>query len=336
MADESAVDFPRTGVVLPEYGSMTGTELVEFAEGAVDAGFESVWVGEGWGYNAFTLLGRVADRVDVPLGTSIANVFARSPAALASESLTLHEATDGNFILGLGASTPAVVQNFHGVEFEQPLRHVRETIEIVDLATSGERISYDGRIFDLDGFTLNHADDADVPILNGAIGTTNIALSIEYADGILPHMLPLTGVDDAIRTAEERAGEESSLHIAPSLPTSISEDPDEAREVLASHVAYYVGSTDFYNDTVAEHGFPDEAAAIRDAWRDRDHDAAADAVSEELMDALGIVGTPERARDRLEILLDDTVDTALISFPMDATDEMFETTLAALPEESRP
>jgi len=335
MSDEAAAGVPRTGLVLPEYGDKTGTELVDFARRAEEAGFGSVWCGEGWGYNAFTLLGRVSEHVDVPLGTSIANAFARSPTALAAEALTLHEATGGNFVLGLGTSTPAVVEQFHGTSFHRPLRRIRETIEIVDLALTGERIDYDGEVIELGGFALNHANGADVTILNGAIGTTNIALSIEYADGILPHLLPVPAIEDAIAAAEQRAGESSSLHVAPSLPTSVSEDPQHARDVMSRHVAYYVGSTEFYNDTVADNGFPEEAAAIWDAWQDHDQAAAAEAVSDDLLDALGIVGTPERARRRVEELLDDIVDSVLVSFPIDADDEMFAATLAALPEGGR-
>lgn len=329
--EPSRASIPETGLVLPEYASMDGSELVSFGERAVDAGFESVWCGETWGYNAFTLLGRLSERVDVHVGTSIANVFARSPAALASQALTLQQATDGKFVLGIGTSTPQVVESFHGESFDRPLRRIRETIEIVDLALSGERIEYDGAVFDLHGFALNHADGDEVPILNGALGETNVALTIEYADGLIPHMFPLTDLDAAIAAAEERAGESADLHIAPSLPTAISEDGDEARRVLSKHVAYYVGSTSFYNDVVADHGFPEEADAIREGWENRDHEAAAEAVSEELLDALGIVGTPERARRRMRELLDGQIDTALVSFPMDATEEMFEATIEALP-----
>ena len=274
----------------------------------------------------------MSENVNIPLGTSIANVFARSPIATAAQTLTLHEATGGNFLLGIGASTPMLVEQFHGVEYDRPLRHIRETIEIVDLALSGEEIEYDGTIFTLNGFRLNHADSIKVPILNGAIGTTNIALSIEYADGILPHMLPLTALDDVIADAEGRVSKTSSLHVAPSMPTSVSEDPQEARYVLSKHVAYYIGSTKFYNKTVSENGFREEAVAVREAWEKRDREAAAAAVFDELLDALGIVGIPERAQRRLEELLNDIVDSVIISFPMDATQEMFNSTLQALPE----
>lgn len=324
-------DFPRTGIVLPEYADKSADWLVDYAEDAVANGFDSVWVGEGWGYNPFALLNRVAERTDCGLGTCIANVFARSPAALAGNALALHDASDGRFVLGLGASTPMVVEGFHGQSFERPLRRIRETIEIVDLALSGDRIEYDGEVFEVSGFKLNHADDATVPVLNAALGTTNIAMSIDFADGLLPHLMPLTAIEDAIAEGRERANRDRELHVAPSIPTAVSDDPEEARSVLARHVAYYAGSTDFYNGVISDHGFPEEAAAIQEAWRGGDKVAAAEAVSPELLDALGIAGTPEHARERVSELLDGAVDTALISFPQGASDEMFRAAIEALP-----
>ncbi|MFC7157123.1 LLM class flavin-dependent oxidoreductase [Halomarina halobia] len=329
-------EYPRTGLVLPEYAAVEDDWLVDFAVRAADAGFDSVWCGEGWGYNPFQLLARVGERTDVCLGTCIANVFARSPTALAANALALHDLTGGRFVLGLGTSTPQVVEAFHGGSFERPLRRLRETIEIVDLALSGERIDYDGEVFSLRGFALNHADGDEVPIFNAALGPTNVALTIDFADGLLPHVMPLPALESVIARGEERAHSAANLHVSPSVPTSVSADPAEAERVLAKHVAYYAGSTDFYNDVIASNGFRDEAEAIRSAWRGGDTEGAAAAVSRDLVDAVGIAGTPDDARERVRELLDGTVDTALLSFPQGATDEMFELALEALPEEERP
>lgn len=334
MNSDTTFGYPRTGIVLPEYADKSGEWLVEYAEDAVDSGFDSVWVGEGWGYSPFTLLGRIAERTDCALGTCIANAFSRSPSALAANALTLHEATDGRFLLGIGSSTPLVVERFHGQSFERPLRRIRETIEIVEMALSGDRIDYDGEIFELGGFKLNHADGQNVPVLNAALGRTNIAMSIDYANGLIPHLMPLPAIEDAIEAARDRANRDRELHVTPSIPTAVSDDPEEARTVLSRHIAYYVGSTDFYNNVVTDHGFPGEAETIQNAWQNGDKAGAAEAVTPELQDALGIAATPERARERIRALLDGVVDTALVSFPEGATEEMFEATLEALPPEA--
>lgn len=322
-------DYPETGVILP--GDRDTDWQVDYARRAADAGFESVWASESWGPNPFPTLGRIAEHVDCTLGTCIANAYARSPGALAASALSMHEATDGDFILGLGASTPAIVEGFHDEEFDRPLRRLRELMEILDLALAGERIDYDGEVFDLGGFRLSGADGAHVPVFNAALGRTNIALAIDHAEGFLPHLMPLTALEDAVAAAEERAhGDAADLRVSPSIPTAVADDPDAAREVLAGHVAFYAGSTDFYNGVIADNGFPEAAAAIREAWEEGGRSAAADAVPPELVDAIGIAGTPAEARERIEELLAGPVDTALVSFPQGATDDMLEATLTLL------
>lgn len=332
MSEAAGLAWPALGLVLPEYTDRSMDWLVDYAERADSAGVESIWVGESWGYNPFSLLGRVAERTDCPLGTSIANVFARSPAALAAGTLGLHDATDGRFFLGLGTSTPNVVEGFHGQNFDRPLRRLRETIEILDLALSGERIDYNGEVFDLQGFRLNHADGAIVPVLNAALGTTNIALTIDYADALAPHMLPLPALEDALAAGRERANSDREIRLVPVLPTAISEDPESARRALAGHIAAYVGPADFYHDVIASNGFPHEAAAIRDAWQAGDREAATDAVSESLQDAVGVAGTPDAVRRRIRDLHDGPADATLHTFPEGATEEMFEATVATLPD----
>ncbi|MFB6172898.1 MAG: LLM class flavin-dependent oxidoreductase [Haloarculaceae archaeon] len=324
--------LPRTGIALPEYESWTATEQVEFAVEAVDAGFESVWCGDGWGYSSVPLLARVADRTDCVLGTLAANVFARSPGSLAMDAATLHEATDGQFVLGVGTSTPNIVEGFHGAAFERPLRRLRETIEIVELALSGERVNYDGEIFSVEGFRMHLPQGpASVPVFNAALGPTNVALSVEHADGLITHMLPLAALDDAVAEGEARAGETADLHRMPSVITSVHEDPTVARSTLAAHVAAYVGPADPYNDVVARHGYSEAAAAIREAWERGGREAAAEAVPQSLLEAVGVVGTPAEVREQYRALADGPADTVLTSFPQGATEEMIRLALEAIP-----
>ncbi|WP_254525766.1 LLM class flavin-dependent oxidoreductase [Natrinema caseinilyticum] len=325
-------EYPRTGFVLPS--DRPGTDLLNLAVNAVESGFDSVWTAGGWGYDPLVLLARVAERVDCALGTCVVNGFSRTPSALAAGSLALHEATDGRFVLGIGASTPAVVEGFHGQLFDRPLRRLRETIEILNLALSGDTIDYDGEVFQLNGFTLDRADGAAIPVFNGALGRTNLAMTIDHADGWISHLLPLPTLESALADARKRASTDGSPRICPSIPTAISEDPTEARQLLAEHVATYVGSTAFYRDVIAEHGFHEEAHEIHDAWQDGQRSVAVSAVTRPLLDAIGIAGRPRYGRERLLEIL-ETVDTALISFPRGATSDVHRAVVEALPPATR-
>lgn len=309
-------DLPDRGVVVPELETVEAT--LSFAAEAEQAGAGSLWCAGAWGYGPTPLLGALAERTDAVLGTGIANAFARSPAALAMDALALHGATDGRFVLGIGTGTPAVAERFHGREFERPVRRVRETIEIVKLALSGDPIDYDGAIFELDGFELYGvpAGGVDVPVVTAALGETTLAMSLEYADGITTYLLPIAAVPAALDQARDRAGGHTgTVPVVAQVPTCVSDDPAEARSVLARHLAYYVGALEFYHEVVARHGFRETADRVRTAWTVGDRERATAAVSPELMDAVGVVGTPERARERIASIEDGPVDAVVLSFP---------------------
>lgn len=316
-------DFPDTGLVVPETSTLSTDEMVAFAVEAERAGIDSLWCSEGWGYSPFSLLGRLSEVTDCPLGTGIASVYARTPAAIAMEALTLHEATDGRFFLGLGTSTPAIAEQLHGTAFDRPVRRLREAVEIIRSALAGGPIEYDGAVFAADGYALDHVDQpVEVPILNAALGPLNVAMSVDRADGIVTYLMPIERIPDAIEAGATRAGTTADARVVAQVPTCVSADGEKARAVLARHLAYYVGAHDAYHAVVARHGFSEVAERIRNAWRAGDHDRARSAVSEELMDAVGVVGTPARARTRFEAICAGPVDTAVLSFPADTDAEM--------------
>lgn len=315
-------EIPETGVILPETG-FSVDETVAFAVAAESAGFDSLWCAEGWGYNPFVLLGRLGVTVDCPLGTAIANVHARTPSATAMNALTLHEQTGGRFLLGLGTSTRPVVEGFHGVEFENPVRRVRETIDIVRLALSGDRLTYDGRVGSLDGFQLDHTEsERRAPILNAALGPTNLEMSTEYADGIVTYLFPVGAIQGALEEAAARSGGDDGINIIVNLPVCVSENPGDARAHLARHVAYYVSAVDVYHGVVSRNGFDETARRIRTAWQDEAYDEATTAVTDDLLDAVGVWGTPARARERFDEIRRGPVNSVLVSFPAESDDVM--------------
>ena len=80
----------------------------------------------------------------IQLGTSILNVFTRTPSQLALLAATLNEFSGGRFTLGLGVSTAAIVENWHGQPFQKPNHRLDETVRLLRQYFSGEKVSYDG------------------------------------------------------------------------------------------------------------------------------------------------------------------------------------------------
>ncbi|MDQ1426043.1 MAG: hypothetical protein QOD72_3541, partial [Acidimicrobiaceae bacterium] len=119
----------------------------EFVVEAERLGASSVWVPEAWGQDALTPLAYLAARTStIKLASGIVQIGARTPAMLAMQAMSLQALSNGRFLLGLGTSGPQVMEGWHGVRFSSPIAATRETIDIVRMVASGERVAYDGSV----------------------------------------------------------------------------------------------------------------------------------------------------------------------------------------------
>jgi len=288
---------------------------VELAERVESLGYQSVWVGELWGADAFVTLARIAERTEhVALGTAIVNVYSRTPATLAMAAASLDDATQGGIRLGLGVSTERAIGGIHGKKFDRPVRRTHETAAIIRrILEANEPVDYDGELLSVTGVP---PVEADVRLYNAALGPANRRATGRLFDGWVPHNVPLRSLDNAFETiaitAREAGREPDDIAVAPYVPTAVAEDEGTAREQLADHLAYYVGSGSGYRRAVAT-AFPKAASTIAEHWHAGDRTAARAAVTEEMTDALGIIGTPETARERFfDFIGRPLVDEALV------------------------
>jgi coenzyme F420-dependent oxidoreductase len=334
-------DGPTRDVFLPVAAQPSVDTLVEFAREAEDLGYERAWLPETWGRDAVTTLTTIAERTeDIGIGTSIANVYSRSPALIGQTAATLQEVSDGRLRVGLGPSGPAVVEGWHGVEYGNPLRRTRETIDIVRLVLSGDPVEYDGDVFQLSGLRLRCDPPDTVPDLDAAgMGPKSVELAGRFADGWHALMLTREGLrdrlDDLRRGAELGDRDPEELRVTLSLPCIALDDRERARRLARNHLAFYVGAMGtFYREALERQGYEDEAVEIASEWANGNQDAALAAISDELLDDLGIAGTPDECRERYaEWEAIDGVDAVSVSFPRGAEPDEVSATMRALAPE---
>lgn len=303
-------------------------ENVRLADGL---GYDAVWLGEAWGYELFTSLAdlvRVTSRMRI--GAGVANIFSRSPAVIASSAATLDERSGGRMLLGLGSSGPQVVEHWHGVPFTKPLQRTREYIQIINAILRREPLHHQGELLTLDrGFTIRFKPLRErIPIYLASLGPKNIHLAGEMADGILPVYWPARDYP-ALRAQLDAGSREAgrpvgSVRIAPYITTAVILDESRrevARRQARAPLAFYVGRMGtFYAEMLARHGFPDEVAAIQRGW-ESGQQAALDAVSDRLLDATAIIGTPAEVVAKLREWRALGMDEPLISMPPGSPDQ---------------
>ena len=305
-------------------------------------GFDSVWTAEAWGSDAISPLAWIgAQTSKIRLGTSIMQMPGRSPANTAMTAMTMDALSGGRFILGLGTSGPQVVEGWHGQPFSKPLTWVREYVTIVrqimerekPLEFHGEkyRIPYDGPDGSGQGKPLKSIlhGNPKMPIYVGALAPKAQAQAGELCDGLI-----LTNFNpdrpeyvykniEAGFAASERGTSWKSFDLAVTVSVVIDSDLDRARTPMKQQLGFYVGgmgsrTQNFYKNFLSESGFEAECQKIQDLWFAGDKAGAINAVTNEMVDAIYLVGSKERIKDGFQRWKESKVGTFILgSMDMD-------------------
>ena len=264
---------------------------VSFALEAERLGAESIWSGESWGFDAITPLAYLSARTTrMGLGTGIVQLGSRSPANLAMTAMSVQSLSDGRFRLGLGTSGPQVIEGWHGVPFSRPIQRTREIVEIVRMVTSGERVAYDGEIYQLplpdgEGRSIrSSAEPVHVPIYVAALGPRNLELTGELADGwVGGSFIPETAEVflKHLRIGAERAGRSlSDLDLQIPLSVEFTDDVAEAGKRHARGYGFTFGAmgslrNNFYKNAFARQGFAEDVNEVQRLWMARKREGSA-------------------------------------------------------------
>ena len=310
-------------------------DQVAFAE---EHGYAHAWMPETWGRNSVPVLAQIANETDrIGIGPSILNVYSRSPALIGQTAATLQELADGRVRVGVGSSGPIVIEGWHGASFEEPLRRVRESVEVIELVQTGETVNYDGDTVSLSGFRLrSDAPETPAPVDVAGMGPKTVELAGRFGDGWHGIVMSPDGIADRLEDFDRGSSlgdrDRDRQRTMVSVIACALEDGDRAREITRQLLAFYVGSMGtYYREALARQGYEETANEIAARWGSGDREAALEAISDDLLDTFAAAGTPAEARDRLEPFLEvDGLDAVAVGFPRAATPEEVQQTIAEL------
>lgn len=316
----------KLGLQLGYWGAAPPDNAGELVAAAEDAGFDAVFTAEAWGSDAYTPLAWWgASTRRVRLGTSVAQLSARTPTACAMAALTLDHLSGGRHMLGLGVSGPQVVEGWYGQPFPKPLARTREYIDIVrqvwarekpvtsagphyPLPLTGGRATGLGKPLK----PITHPLRADIPILLGAEGPKNVALAAEICDGWLPifYTPRLAGMynewldEGFARPGARRSREE--FEVCATAQVVITDDRAAAFAAIKPSLALYLGGmgaedTNFHADVYRRMGYSEVVDEVTRLFRSNRKDEAAQIIPDELVDDAVIVGDIDYVRKQITV-----------------------------------
>ncbi len=304
-------------------------EIIECSSILSNYNPDSIWIPETWGMEASSMLSTISQIARKPkIGSSIINIYSRSPALIAMMATTVDTLSNGRFILGLGTSSEPIVQEWHGLKLERPLQRMREYVEIIRLVISGEKANYSGKLFQLKKFTLLiKSPRKKIPIYLAAVNQKMVDLTWEIADGIIFYLHPISELQNTIQRMQSK----KKIDVASQFITCMSEDEEKAIDRAKKTLAFYISVGKIYREFLAKNGFKKETENIYDEFKKSSLTSNYKLVSDSMLDSLVICGTPEDCRKKLEKFVKAGVALPILQFnPIGSVIESFELLVSTL------
>ncbi len=326
----------KLGLQLGYWGAGPPANPVELMLEAERLGYDSAWTAESYGSDALTPLAWWGSRTSrLRLGTSLCQLSARTPTAMAMAALTVDHLSGGRFVLGLGVSGPQVVEGWYGQPFPKPLARTREYVDIVrQVLRREEPVTNDGPHYPLPypGGTglgkplksIVHPVRPEIPVILGAEGPKNVALAAEIADGWFPIFFSPRAMKSFDASLEEGFARPTArrsredFEVLAFAPTVIGDDVEAAADLFRPMLALYIGGMgardmNFHFDVFARMGYEEEARRIQSLYLDGHKQDAAAAVPTSMVEDIALVGPVEKIRDDLEAWRESMATTLLVN-----------------------
>ena len=283
---------------------------------------DTIWIPETWGMENFSMLSMVSQKVNSPkIGSSIINIYSRSPSLMAMGAATVDTISNGRLVLGLGTSSMPIVEDFHGMKFEKPVSRMREYVEIIRLVLSGKQVNYDGNFFKLKNFSLLIKPLRNsIPIYLAAVNQKMVELTWDIADGVIFYLRPISELKNTI----EKMQNKKKIDVSCQLITCVSKDSQKAIDHAKKTLSFYISVGEIYRNFLAKNGFQNETEEIFQEFEKSGLEHVDEFVSDSMIESLTICGNPQECLTKLKKFKDTGLDLPILQFnPIDDVKESF-------------
>ena len=297
-------------------------QVLECSKIISSTNIDSIWIPETWGMENFSMLSAVSGKTTTQkIGSSIINIYSRSPSTIAMGAMTVDSISKGRLILGLGTSSIPIVEDYHGAIFEKPVQRMKEYVEIIRLILSGKPINYSGKIFNLKNFTsLIKPQRTNIPIYLAAINQKMVNLTWSIGDGVIFYLRPMEEMKQTISKMQAK----KNIDVACQIITCVSEDSDNAILRAKKTLAFYISVGKIYREFLENNGFKNETNNIFNEFKKSGFTSNHELVTNSMLDSLCISGTPEECKNKLQNFIDTGINLPIIQFnPVGDTLESF-------------
>ena len=291
------------GILLP-FRACRPSDAVRLGVEAERLGYSNVWVPEVSTFDAITVVAALAVKTsEVGLGTAVVPLDSRSPASLAMSAATLSDLAPGRVALGLGVSTRAIVEGWHGRDFARPVSKVKDALSIIDQALAGQNTDHEGSSLSSHGFRLDFPPVVPPKIYLAALGPAMRKLALESADGVILNFMPRSKaslLSSQLQSAFKPFDRTCFVRVA------LSDQDRDAEHRIRREMASYLRIEQYRNWL--------ESFGINDLYYlpEEDLDSMASRLSSELIEDVAVLGDADRCRTKLAELQSEGISPIVV------------------------
>ena len=280
-------------------------EMIELARLADDASMESLWMSDHLCFrdSLVTSMALLASTKNIKVAAAPMSPYSRNPIITAMAIATMEEFARGRVIASPGTGNAAALKEA-GMESSHPLKTMREYVEILRRYLKGETVDFRGEMFQVNGAKMGFFPERPVPMYLTAVRPRMLQLGGEIGDGVLlsggcsPGYIAQCVVE--IKKGEARGGKSlSQCDVAGFVAASVSNDRREAMEANKMFLAYIFRNV-HHAENIRLGGGNVDQEGLAAAVAKRDWDAAKKFISDDVVLAHSVAGTPAQCRDQLE------------------------------------
>ena len=237
---------------------------------AEELGIHAAWMTTGGARpDSMTAFAATAGLTEsIKLGTSIVPTYPRHPLVMAQQAQIVAQLAPGRFRLGVGPSHRPTIEAM-GIDFNAPLAHLREYLQILKAILQGGRVDFDGEHYTAhDGI----AEPVDIEIMASALRKGSFELCGAEADGAISWICPGTYLRDVALPAMEAGAQQAGRETPPLIahaPVCVHDNPDEVRAAVRQQIMN--PRLPYYQRMLVAAGYPE---ATEGTWSDAMIDGA--------------------------------------------------------------
>ncbi len=294
-------------------------KIVNYAILAEEGGLDTVWITDHfYNRNTYVTLTAIALKTKrVLIGPGVTNPYVVNPVWTASAIASLDEISGGRVLLGIGAGDRVTLEKL-SIPQAVPLAAIKESVTVIRELLRGNNVTFEGKFLKIRNARLSFKPERDVPIYIGAQGPKMLKLASRIGDGVLINASNPKDFEYASEIIKKAAGDRlDSLDIVAYTCFSVDYDREVARSKVVPIVAFIVAGAP--EMVLERHGInKDKAARIKEALGKGDFKEAFKHVTEDMVKAFSIYGTPEDCIAAIEELTKVHVTHIVFGSPLGA------------------